>query len=318
MANSDASNSELDYADTLWRSADALRGQVDAAEYKHVVLGFLFLKYISDSFAARREELTAELEAEGISGPQLESLLESRDEYTAERVFWVPPEARWANLQNQATRADIATLVDDAILAVERDNPGLKGKLPRGYARRGIEPVKLKGLIDLIANIGFKGDRAKARDSLGRVYEYFLGKFAQAEGKLGGEFYTPRCVVRLLVEMLEPYNGRVYDPCCGSGGMFVQSERFVETHGGNTTDISIFGQESNPTTWRLAHMNLAIRSIEANHAERHSPSYGSGTGGDGQGHAQARLDSTRVGAGGPTTQCAQAAGPVWLSARPRR
>jgi type I restriction enzyme M protein len=257
-------SSDLDYADTLWKAADALRGQVDAAEYKHVVLGLLFLKYISDSFEARREELKRELESEGITGPQQESLLESRDEYTANRVFWVPPEARWQNLQNQATRADIATLIDDAILAVERDNEGLKNKLPRDYARRGIEPVKLKGLIDLIANIGFKGDRDKARDILGRVYEYFLGKFAQAEGKLGGEFFTPRCVVRVLVEMLEPFEGRVYDPCCGSGGMFIQSEKFVEAHGGLRTDISIFGQESNPTTWRLAHMNLAINSIEAN------------------------------------------------------
>ena len=176
----------------------------------------------------------------------------------------MPPEARWPNLQNQAARPDIATLIDDAILAVERDNPNLKSKLPRDYARRGIEPVKIKGLIDLIADIGFKGDRGKARDTLGRVYEYFLGKFAQAEGKLGGEFYTPRCIVRLLVEMLEPYDGRVYDPCCGSGGMFVQSEKFVEAHGGNRNNISIFGQESNPTTWRLAHMNLAIHGIEAN------------------------------------------------------
>jgi type I restriction enzyme M protein len=255
---------ELDYADTLWKSADALRGQVDAAEYKHVVLGLLFLKYVSDSFDARREALKAELEQDGISGGQLEALLENRDEYTAERIFWVPPEARWANLQNQAARPEIATLIDDAVLAVERDNPNLKGKLPRDYARRSIEPLKLKGLIDLIADIGFKGGRAKSRDTLGRVYEYFLGKFAQAEGKLGGEFYTPRSVVRVLVEMLEPYEGRVYDPCCGSGGMFIQSERFVDARGGQTTDISIFGQESNPTTWRLAHMNLAIRSIEAN------------------------------------------------------
>lgn len=254
------------FADTLWKAADALRGQVDAAEYKHVVLGLLFLKYISDAFAARRDELRAELEKEGIS-PDSEGfrgLLESRDEYTAERVFWVPPEARWPNLQNQATRPDIATLIDDAILAVERDNPNLKSKLPRDYARRGIEPVKLAGLINLIADIGFKGDRDTARDTLGRVYEYFLGKFAAAEGKLGGEFYTPRCIVRLLVEMLEPYTGRIYDPACGSGGMFVQSESFITAHGGNTTDVSIFGQESNPTTWRLAHMNLAIRSIEAN------------------------------------------------------
>ena len=264
MTNNDATTTDLAYAEILWKSADALRGQIDAAEYKHVVLGLLFLKYISDSFEARRSELKGELEADGISGPQIESLLENRDEYTAERVFWVPPEARWTNLQNQAARPDIATLIDDAILAVERDNPNLKSKLPRDYARRGIAPEKMKGLIDRIADIGFKGDRAKARDTLGRVYEYFLGKFAQTEGKLGGEFFTPRCIVRLLVEMLEPYEGRVYDPCCGSAGMFVQSERFVEAHGGQKTDISIFGQESNPTTWRLAHMNLAIRGIEAN------------------------------------------------------
>ena len=264
MTKETKNDSDLTYADTLWKSADTLRGQIDAAEYKHVVLGLLFLKYISDSFEARKDELRAELEADGITGPQLDGLLENRDEYTAENVFWVPPEARWANLQDKATRPDIATLIDDAILAVERDNPNLKGKLPRDYARRGIAPEKMKALIDLIAGIGFKGDRAKARDTLGRVYEYFLGKFAQAEGKLGGEFFTPRCIVRLLVEMLEPYEGRVYDPCCGSAGMFVQSERFVEAHGGQKTDISIFGQESNPTTWRLAHMNLAIRGIEAN------------------------------------------------------
>jgi type I restriction enzyme M protein len=261
MANE--SNSDLSYADTLWKAADALRGQVDAAEYKHVVLGLLFLKYISDSFESRRDQLRAELEKDGIRGKQLEKLLESRDEYTAERVFWVPPESRWPNLQNQATRPDIATLIDDAILGVERDNPNLKNKLPRDYARRGIDPVKMAGLINLIADIGFKGAREKARDTLGRVYEYFLGKFAAAEGKLGGEFYTPRSVVRVLVEMLEPYAGRVYDPCCGSGGMFVQSEKFVQAHGGQQTDVSIFGQESNPTTWRLAHMNLAIHGIEA-------------------------------------------------------
>ena len=221
MTNNDITTTDLAYADILWKSADALRGQIDAAEYKHVVLGLLFLKYISDSFEARRGELKGELEADGIAGPQIESLLENRDEYTAERIFWVPPEARWQSLQNQAARPDIATLIDDAILAVERDNPNLKGKLPRDYARRGIAPEKMKGLIDLIADIGFKGGRAKARDTLGRVYEYFLGKFAQAEGKLGGEFFTPRCIVRLLVEMLEPYEGRVFDPCCGSAGMFV-------------------------------------------------------------------------------------------------
>jgi type I restriction enzyme M protein len=261
--SSDAA-SDLSYADTLWKSADALRGQVDAAEYKHVVLGLLFVKYISDSFQSRRDELQAELTQSGMKPGQIERLLESRDEYTAERVFWVPPESRWPNLQNQATRPDIATLIDDAILAVERDNPNLKSKLPRDYARRGIDPVKMAALINLIAQIGFKGSREKARDTLGRVYEYFLGKFAAAEGKLGGEFYTPRSVVRVLVEMLEPYAGRVYDPACGSGGMFVQSEKFAEAHGGNKTDVSIFGQESNPTTWRLAHMNLAIHGIEAN------------------------------------------------------
>lgn len=264
MATTDTNNTDLARAEILWKAADALRGQIDAAEYKHVILGLLFLKYISDSFDARRDELKTELAADGIADAQVEGLLESRDEYTAERVFWVPPEARWKNLQNQAARPDIATLIDDAILAVERDNTNLKGKLPRDYARRGIAPEKMNELIKLIADIGFKGDRSKARDTLGRVYEYFLSKFAAAEGKLGGEFFTPRSIVRLLVEMLEPYEGRVYDPCCGSAGMFVQSERFVEAHGGQKTDLSIFGQESNPTTWRLAHMNLAIRGIEAN------------------------------------------------------
>lgn len=254
-----------DIADKLWQAADKLRGTVDAAEYKHVVLGLLFLKYISDSFANRREKLEGELKADGITGEHLEKLLENRDEYTAERVFWVPPEARWQSLQNQATQPNIAELIDAAIYAVERDNPKLKNKLPRDYARRGIEPLKMTQLInEVIAGIGFKGTHKQARDTLGRVYEYFLGRFAQAEGKLGGEFYTPRCVVRVLVEMLEPYEGRVYDPCCGSGGMFVQSEQFVEAHGGNTRDISIYGQESNPMTWRLAHMNLAIHSIEVN------------------------------------------------------
>lgn len=270
MAKDTSANSDLDYADTLWKAADSLRGQIDAAEYKHVVLGLLFLKYISDSFESRREELKLELEKEGIPADRHEALLENRDEYTAERIFWVPPAARWQNLQNQAARPEIATLIDDAILAVERDNPKLKNKLPRDYARRGIAPEKMKGLVDLIADIGFKGPREQARDSLGRVYEYFLGKFAQSEGKLGGEFYTPRCVVRVLVEMLEPFEGRVYDPCCGSGGMFVQSEQFVAAHtdrkhrDSSISLLSVYGQESNPTTWRLAHMNLALHAIEVN------------------------------------------------------
>jgi type I restriction enzyme M protein len=248
----------------LWQAADKLRGSIDAGEYKHVVLGLIFLKYISDAFEARRVKLAEELKAEGIVGKQAETLLESRDEYTAEAVFWVPPEARWSNIQNQGKQPNIPKLIDDAMYAIERDNAKLKGKLPRDYARRGIPPERLGSLIDQIASIAIGTDEARSKDILGRVYEYFLGKFAAAEGKLGGEFFTPRSVVRLLVEMIEPYEGRVYDPCCGSGGMFVQSEKFVGAHGGTQRDISIFGQESNPTTWRLAHMNLAIRGVEAN------------------------------------------------------
>lgn len=259
--------------DTLWQAADKLRGAIDAAEYKHVVLGLIFLKYISDAFTARREKLAEELKADGIEGKQAENLLEQRDEYTAENVFWVPPEARWDKIQARGKDPNIGKLIDDAMYAIERDNPKLKGKLPRDYARRGIAPERLGGLIDLIGSIAIGTDQARAKDVLGRVYEYFLGKFAAAEGKLGGEFFTPRSVVRLLVEMIEPYEGRVFDPCCGSGGMFVQSEQFVEAHGGSKRDISIFGQESNPTTWRLAHMNLAIRGIEANLGEQPSDSF---------------------------------------------
>ena len=255
---------DLAFADKLWQLADKLRGTVDAAEYKHVVLGLFFLKYISDAFEARRDQLRDELERDGITGPAADRLAESRDEYTADRVFWVPAKARWGAIQAAAVQADISERLDDAIVAIEQDNASLKGKLPRDYARRGISAEKMGELIGVVSTVGFKGDRDKARDTLGRVYEYFLGKFAAAEGKLGGEFYTPRSVVRLLVEMIEPFNGRVYDPCCGSGGMFVQSEKFIQDHGGGKTDISIFGQESNPTTWRLAHMNLAIRGIEAN------------------------------------------------------
>ena len=267
-------NSELGLdPETLWEAADKLRGSIDAAEYKHVVLGLIFLKYISDAFETRRHKLAQELDADGIKGEEANRLLESRDEYTAENIFWVPPEARWGNIQNQAKQPNIARLIDDAMYAIERDNPKLKGKLPRDYARRGIAPERLGGLIDKIASIAIGTDQARAKDVLGRVYEYFLEKFAAAEGKLGGEFFTPRSVVRLWVEMIEPYEGRVFDPCCGSGGMFVQSERFVEVHGGSKRDISIFGQESNPTTWRLAHMNLAIRGIEANLGEQPADSF---------------------------------------------
>ncbi|SFM68456.1 type I restriction enzyme M protein [Ectothiorhodospira mobilis] len=270
--NAEDSARDVD-TDTLWQAADKLRGSIDAAEYKHVVLGLIFLKYISDAFTARREKLAEELKADGIEGKQAENLLEQRDEYTAENVFWVPPEARWDKIQARGKDPNIGKLIDDAMYAIERDNPKLKGKLPRDYARRGIAPERLGGLIDLIGSIAIGTDQARAKDVLGRVYEYFLGKFAAAEGKLGGEFFTPRSVVRLLVEMIEPYEGRVFDPCCGSGGMFVQSEQFVEAHGGSKRDISIFGQESNPTTWRLAHMNLAIRGIEANLGEQPSDSF---------------------------------------------
>jgi len=259
--------------EALWQTADKLRGSIDAAEYKHVVLGLIFLKYISDAFQARRGKLKKELTEDGIEGKQAEDLLEQRDEYTAEGVFWVPPESRWEQIQAQGKTPNIGKLIDDAMYAIEQDNTKLKGKLPRDYARRGIAPERLGGLIDLIGSMAIGSDEARAKDVLGRVYEYFLGKFAAAEGKLGGEFFTPRSVVRLLVEMIEPYEGRVYDPCCGSGGMFVQSEKFTQAHGGNQRDISIFGQESNPTTWRLAHMNLAIRGIEANLGEQSADSF---------------------------------------------
>lgn len=257
----------------LWQAADKLRGSIDAAEYKHVVLGLIFLKYISDAFETRREELRAELAEEGIKGAEAERLLESRDEYAAESVFWVPQEARWPEIQAKGKTPNIGKLIDDAMYAIEKDNPKLKGKLPRDYARRGISPERLGGLIDQIGSIAVGTKEAQKKDILGRVYEYFLGKFAAAEGKLGGEFFTPSSVVRLMVEMIEPYEGRVYDPACGSGGMFVQSERFAEAHGGTRRDLSVFGQESNPTTWRLAHMNLAIRGIEANLGEQPADSF---------------------------------------------
>lgn len=257
----------------LWQAADKLRGSIDAAEYKHVVLGLIFLKYISDAFETRREELKTELAADGIKGNEADRLLESRDEYAAESVFWVPPEARWKEIQAKGKTPNIGKLIDDAMYAIEKDNPKLKGKLPRDYARRGIAPERLGGLIDQIASIAVGTRDAQKKDILGRVYEYFLGKFAAAEGKLGGEFFTPSSVVRLMVEMIEPYEGRVYDPACGSGGMFVQSERFAEAHGGTKRDLSVFGQESNPTTWRLAHMNLAIRAIEANLGEQPADSF---------------------------------------------
>jgi len=241
----------------LWLAADKLRNNMDAAEYKHVVLGLIFLKYISDSFEDLRARLIAGQGDYSGANP------EDPDEYRAENVFWVPKEARWLQLQASAHQPAIGKLLDDAMLAIERDNTRLKGVLPRDYARPALDKHRLGELIDLIGTIGLGDPANRAKDILGRVYEYFLTQFASAEGKNGGQFYTPNCIVRLLVEMLAPYKGRVYDPCCGSGGMFVQSEKFVETHGGRVGDIAIFGQESNATTRRLAVMNLALRGIEA-------------------------------------------------------
>ena len=267
------------YEAQLWQMADALRGSMDAAEYKHVVLGLLFLKYISDAF----EEAHARLEGERTQGADPED----PDEYRAGNIFWVPSEARWTHLKAHAKQPTIGQRVDEAMAGIERDNPVLKDVLPRDYGRPALDKQRLGQLVDLISNIQVGDEDARSRDVLGRVYEYFLSQFASAEGKKGGEFYTPRCVVKLMVEMLEPYRGRVYDPCCGSAGMFVQSVEFIRAHAtgngnagraprGAKTDISIYGQESNYTTWRLAKMNLAIRGIEGQiahgdsfHSERH-------------------------------------------------
>ena len=241
----------------LWKTADKLRKNIDAAEYKHVVLGLIFLKYISDSF----EEMFAKLQTG--AGDLAGADPEDRDEYKAENVFFVPQEARWSFLLGKAKQPDIGQFVDAAMDAIEKENPSLKGVLPKVFARQSLDPTSLGGLIDLVGNIALGDAKALSADLLGHVLEYFLGEFALAEGKQGGQFYTPRSIVELLVAMLEPYKGRVFDPCCGSGGMFVQSEKFVEEHQGRVNDISIYGQESNQTTWRLARMNLAIRGIDS-------------------------------------------------------
>jgi type I restriction enzyme M protein len=278
--NSNGAN--LGFEEKLWQAADKMRGHMDAAEYKHVALGLVFLKYISDAF----EEFRAKLAT--IEGANVED----RDEYLAENVFWVPEKARWPYLQSKARSGDrdesdrelnIGQLLDRAMDLIEKENPSLKAVLPKDYARPTLDKTRLGELLDLIGTIQFRYqaddtllDRQppkSSKDILGQVYQYFLKKFAAAEGKLGGEFFTPEVVVKLLVEMIEPFKGRVYDPCCGSGGMFVQSERFVEAHGGKATDISIFGQESNPTTWRLCMMNLAIRGIECNLGGRNGDSF---------------------------------------------
>lgn len=241
----------------LWKSADKLRKNIDAAEYKHVVLGLIFLKYISDAF----EELFSKLKSG--KGEYSGADPEDKDEYKAENVFFVPEKARWSFLQSKAKLPTIGKDVDNAMDAIEKENPSLKDVLPKVYARGNLDPTSLGGLIDLIANIALGDAKSRSADVLGHVFEYFLGEFALAEGKKGGQFYTPRSVVELLVEVLEPYKGRVFDPCCGSGGMFVQSEKFVAGHRGKVNDISIYGQESNQTTWRLAKMNLAIRGIDS-------------------------------------------------------
>ncbi|NLE55629.1 MAG: SAM-dependent DNA methyltransferase [Lentisphaerae bacterium] len=283
MSSQTGNGANLGFESELWRTADALRSNMDAAEYKHIVLGLIFLKYISDAFEERYGFLK-----DAVNNPANEyylrpdvpnraeaaqAVLEDRDEYIAKNIFWVPKEARWANLQANARQPEIGKVIDDAMLAVERDNPSLKGVLPKDYAHPRLDKQRLGQLIDMVGNIGL-GDKAnRSKDVLGRVYEYFLSQFASAEGKRGGQFYTPRCVVGVLVEMLAPYKGRVYDPACGSGGMFVQSEKFVEAHGGKIGDISIYGQESNHTTWRLAKMNLAIRGIDSNLGKEHADSF---------------------------------------------
>ncbi len=255
MATNDTNKNggNLGFEAEMFKAADKLRGNMEPSDYKHVALGLIFLKYISDAFEARHKALLAE-------DPQA---AEDKDEYLADNVFWVPKDARWSHLQANAKLPTIGTLIDDAMRAIEKDNESLKGVLPKDYARPALNKVMLGELIDLISGIALNEEGHASRDILGRVYEYFLGQFAGAEGKRGGEFYTPRSVVRVLVEMLEPYQGRIYDPCCGSGGMFVQSEKFVQEHGGRIGDIAIYGQESNYVTWRLAKMNLAVRGIDS-------------------------------------------------------
>lgn len=279
---SQETRASLGFENKLWDAADLLRNNMDPAEYKHVVLGLIFLKYISDAFEERRHELIRQVTdpasdeyiADAMERQaELDDRLEDRDEYMAENVFWVPAAARWKAIQGHATQADIGKRLDDAMDAIERDNRTLAGALPKIYALPSLDRHILGQLIDLVSGIGLGTREHRAKDTLGRVYEYFLSKFASAEGKGGGEFYTPPSVVRVLVELLEPYRGRVYDPCCGSGGMFVQSLKFIEAHDGRRDAVTIYGQESNPTTWRMARMNLAIRGIEANLGRKHADTF---------------------------------------------
>jgi type I restriction enzyme M protein len=262
MAVSNNNSAELGFEQRLWNMADKLRNNMDAAEYKHVVLGLLFLKYISDAFEEEYERLSKDEWADP----------EDPDEYLANNIFWVPPEARWSHIKANAKKPEIGQIIDNAMLAIERDNKSLKGVLPKDYARPELDKTKLGEIVDLFS---FKvGDKdSQAHDVLGRVYEYFLNNFASAEGKNGGQFYTPRTVVKLLVEMIQPFKGRIYDPCCGSGGMFVQSQEFIKAHQGKIGDVAVYGQESNPTTWRLCKMNLAIRGIDNNLGEHHADTF---------------------------------------------
>jgi type I restriction enzyme M protein len=252
-----SNGANVGFEETLWSAADKMRNSINASDYKDVVLGLIFLKYISDSFEEKYAKALADSE-------KYDGMEEDKEYYHSENIFWVAKNARWNFLMNNAMNIEIGKMIDDAMIAVEKDNHSLKGVLPKIYSIAPYNNVRLGEIINLVSTIGLGDKESRSKDILGRVYEYFLGRFASAEGKGGGEFFTPQSVVKLLVEMLEPYKGRVYDPCCGSGGMFVQSEKFVEAHGGKTHDLAIYGQESNPTTWRLCKMNLAIRGIEGN------------------------------------------------------
>lgn len=243
---------DIGFEKEIWKAADLLRGNLDASEYKSVVLGLIFLKYISDRFEVKYNELKEE-------GDGFE---EDKDEYTADNIFFVPQEARWQIVAKAAHTPEVGTTIDNAMRLIEKENPRLKGILPKNFARPELDKRRLGDVVDLFTNIQMK-EHGDTKDILGRTYEYCLSKFAEAEGKLAGEFYTPACIVRTLVEVLQPFSGRVYDPCCGSGGMFVQSARFINEHQGSLNNISVFGQDSNPTTWKMAQMNLAIRGIEA-------------------------------------------------------
>lgn len=254
---------KIGFEEKLWEAADKLRNNMDASEYKHVVLGLIFLKYVSDTFLEKWNELM-EIEPD---------FAEDRDAYMADGVFWVPETARWGYIAERAKLPAIGQIIDNALDVIEKENQTLKGVLPKNYSRPELDKRILGEIIDVFSNIDVGGNGAKERDVLGRVYEYFLGQFAESEGKAGGEFYTPNSVVNLMVEMIQPYKGYVYDPACGSGGMFVQSLKFVEKHAGSTFDISIYGQESNPTTWKLAKMNLAIRGIESNLGGKHADTF---------------------------------------------